>query len=85
MKKIGALMLAVLVSMTCVSAMANYHDTDSVQVLTAVPHTTLNPSLRVLRWFFGMFILMVGGTWIIYRVVKGLLRLNDGKQMYVQA
>jgi len=41
--------------------------------------------ITIIGWFVGMFILMVDGTWIIYRVVKGWLRLNDGKQMYVRA
>jgi hypothetical protein len=49
MKKIGALMLAILISTPCVSAMAKTHDTERVQVVTAVPHTTLDPSLSVLR------------------------------------
>jgi uncharacterized membrane protein len=33
----------------------------------------------------GLPIMIVNGIWIIYRVVKGWLRLNDGKQMYVTA
>ena len=41
--------------------------------------------ITIIGWFAGMFILMVDSTWIIYRVVKGWLRLNDGKQMYVRA
>jgi uncharacterized membrane protein len=41
--------------------------------------------ITIIGWFVGMFILMVDGTWVIYRVVKGWLRLNDGKQMYVKA
>ena len=41
--------------------------------------------ITIIGWFVGMFILMVDSTWIIYRVVKGWLRLNDGKQMYVKA
>ena len=41
--------------------------------------------ITIIGWFVGMFILMVDGTWIIYRVVKGWLRLNDGKQMYMKA
>jgi uncharacterized membrane protein len=41
--------------------------------------------ITIIGWFVGMFILMVDGTWIIYRIVKGWLRLNDGKQMYVKA
>jgi len=38
--------------------------------------------LTIIGWFLGMFILMVNGIWIIYRIVKGWLRLNDGKVMY---
>ena len=41
--------------------------------------------ITIIGWFIGMFILMVDATWIIYRVVKGWLRLNDEKQMYVKA
>jgi uncharacterized membrane protein len=41
--------------------------------------------ITIIGWFFGMFILMVDATWIIYRIVKGWLRLNDGKQMYATA
>jgi uncharacterized membrane protein len=33
----------------------------------------------------GVPIMIVNGIWIIYRVVKGWLRLNDGKEMYVEA
>jgi uncharacterized membrane protein len=33
----------------------------------------------------GVPIMIVHGIWIIYRVVKGWLRLNDGKEMYVEA
>lgn len=32
----------------------------------------------------GIPIMIANGIWIIYRVVKGWLRLNDGKQMYVK-
>lgn len=31
----------------------------------------------------GIPIMVVNGIWIIYRVIKGWLRLNDGKEMYV--
>ena len=41
--------------------------------------------LTIIGWPVGMFILMVDSTWIIYRIVKGWLRLIDGKQMYVKA
>jgi uncharacterized membrane protein len=41
--------------------------------------------ITIIGWFVGIFILMVDATWIIYRIVKGLLRLYDGKQMYVKA
>ena len=41
--------------------------------------------ITIIGWFIGMFILMIDATWIIYRVVKGWLRLYDGKQMYVKA
>jgi uncharacterized membrane protein len=30
----------------------------------------------------GWFILIADGIWIIYRIVKGWLRLNDNKPMY---
>ena len=33
--------------------------------------------------FIGYFILMADSIWIIYRIVKGWLRLNDNKPMYV--
>jgi hypothetical protein len=49
MKKIGVLMLAILVSMPCISALAETQYTESVRVLTAVPQTMLNPSLRVMQ------------------------------------
>lgn len=39
--------------------------------------------LTIIGWFIGMFVLMVNGVWIIYRIVKGWLRLNDRKEMYV--
>ena len=31
----------------------------------------------------GWFVLAVNGIWIIYRIVKGWLRLNDNKPMYI--
>ena len=31
----------------------------------------------------GLIVLIADGIWMIYRVVKGCLYLNDGKQMYV--
>ena len=30
----------------------------------------------------GGFVLFANGVWLIYRIVKGLLRLNDNKAMY---
>lgn len=30
----------------------------------------------------GYFVLMANAVWVIYRIVKGWLRLNDGKEMY---
>jgi len=30
----------------------------------------------------GWFVLIANGIWIIYRIVKGWLRLNDGKPIY---
>ncbi len=30
----------------------------------------------------GWFVLVANGIWIIYRIVKGWLKLNDGKSMY---
>lgn len=32
--------------------------------------------------FVGFFILLADAIWIIYRVVKGAIRLNDNKPMY---
>lgn len=31
----------------------------------------------------GWFVLAANGIWVIYRIVKGWLRLNDNKPMYV--
>lgn len=31
----------------------------------------------------GGFILVANGIWILYRIIKGFLRLNDNKPMYV--
>jgi len=31
----------------------------------------------------GWFVLIANGIWIIYRIVKGWLRLNDNKPMYI--
>ena len=31
----------------------------------------------------GWFVLIANGIWIIYRIAKGWLRLNDNKPMYV--
>ena len=31
----------------------------------------------------GWFVLIANGIWFIYRIVKGYLRLNDNKPMYV--
>ena len=33
-------------------------------------------------FIIGWFVLVANGIWIIYRIVKGWLRLNDGKPMY---
>ncbi len=33
-------------------------------------------------FIIGWFVLFANGIWIIYRIVKGWLRLNDGKPMY---
>jgi hypothetical protein len=33
-------------------------------------------------FIIGWFVLVADGIWIIYRIVKGWLRLNDGKPMY---
>lgn len=33
----------------------------------------------------GYFLLIANAIWIIYRIVKGWLRLADGKEMYVKA
>ena len=34
--------------------------------------------------FIGKFVLLADAVWVIYRIVKGWLRLNDGKPMYVE-
>ena len=41
-------------------------------------------ALGVITFIFivGWFILAADGIWLIYRIVKGWLRLNDGKEMY---
>ncbi|MDD4907108.1 MAG: hypothetical protein PHD39_13270 [Methylobacter tundripaludum] len=33
-------------------------------------------------FIIGWFVLVADGIWIIYRIVNGWLRLNDGKPMY---
>ncbi|MCF6204591.1 MAG: hypothetical protein L3J59_13140 [Methylococcaceae bacterium] len=33
----------------------------------------------------GYFILLLNTVWIIYRITKGWLRLNEGKEMYVNS
>ena len=33
-------------------------------------------------FIIGYFILIANAIWVIYRIVKGWLRLNDGKEMY---
>ena len=33
----------------------------------------------------GYFLLIANAIWVIYRIVKGWLRLNDGKEMYSKA
>jgi len=40
--------------------------------------------LGALTWIIviGWIVLFVNGIWIIYRIVKGWLYLNDGKPMY---
>jgi len=40
--------------------------------------------LGVLTWLvlIGWFVLIADGIWIIYRIVKGWLYLNDGRPMY---
>ncbi len=32
----------------------------------------------------GYFILLINTVWIIFRIAKGWLRLNEGKEMYVK-
>ncbi|MFI3185941.1 MAG: hypothetical protein QX198_08170 [Methylococcaceae bacterium] len=36
-----------------------------------------------MAFIIGWFVLIANGIWIIYRIVKGWLRLNDGKPMYI--
>ncbi|NOY66305.1 MAG: hypothetical protein GXP13_02700 [Gammaproteobacteria bacterium] len=40
--------------------------------------------IGIIGLFFlvGYFVLLANAVWVIYRVVKGWLRLNDGKEMY---
>lgn len=40
--------------------------------------------IGVVTFFFvvGSFILIADAVWVVYRIVKGYLYLNDGKQMY---
>lgn len=40
--------------------------------------------LGFMTFFFvvGWFVLIANGIWLIYRIVKGFLRLNDNKPMY---
>lgn len=33
-------------------------------------------------FIIGVFILIANGIWILYRIIKGFLRLNDSKPMY---
>ncbi len=42
--------------------------------------------LGVITVFFvaGYFVLIANSIWVIYRIVKGLLRLYDNKAMYVK-
>ena len=40
--------------------------------------------LVLVFWIVGYFILIAAAIWLIYRVVKGWLRLYDGKEMYQQ-
>lgn len=35
-----------------------------------------------LMFVIGWFVLLADGIWILYRIIKGWLRLNDGKPMY---
>lgn len=35
-------------------------------------------------FIIGWFILIADGIWVIYRIVKGWLRLNDGKEIFPQ-
>ncbi len=41
--------------------------------------------ITIVGMVVGVPIMVINGIWIIYRVVKGWLRLNDGKEMYVSA
>ncbi|TAN66605.1 MAG: hypothetical protein EPN17_13480 [Methylobacter sp.] len=35
-----------------------------------------------LMFVIGWFLLIADGIWMLYRIIKGWLRLNDGKPMY---
>ena len=36
-------------------------------------------------FLIGYFLLFANAIWVIYRIVKGWLRLSDGKEMYTKA
>jgi uncharacterized membrane protein len=40
--------------------------------------------VTIIGWSIGAFILMVNGAWVVYRIVKGWLRLYEGKEMYLR-
>lgn len=42
-------------------------------------------SISVLVYYIGVLVLGVTAVWYVYRIVKGWLRLNDGKEMYSKA
>lgn len=35
-----------------------------------------------MHFIFGFLVLLANGVWVIYRIAKGWLRLNDNKPMY---
>jgi len=40
--------------------------------------------LLTFAFVIGYFILLANAVWIVYRIIKGWLRLNEGKTMYTE-
>jgi uncharacterized membrane protein len=89
---------SILVGVTCLVAIVmNYVKKDDVAGTVLESHfrwqirtfwfALLWSVLGVVLLFFfvGFFVLGANFLWFIYRIVKGWMRLNDGKPMYAQA